>query len=102
MDVASPLERTTLQNLSFFITMVVGRFDSSVISKLIKHKQKTIIMKKVLAIFAVASLVVLASCGGKATTEATTDSTAVATDSVSVDSTATPAVDSTATTAEVK
>jgi len=59
-------------------------------------------MKKVLAIFAVASLVVLASCGGKATTEATTDSTAVATDSVSVDSTATPAVDSTATTAEVK
>lgn len=48
-------------------------------------------MKKVLAIFAVASLVVLASCGGKATTEATTDSTAVATDSVSVDSTATTA-----------
>lgn len=81
--------------------MVVDGFDSLVISKNFKNKQKTIIMKKVLAIFAVSSLVVLASCGGKATTEATTDSTAVATDSVSVDSTATPAVDST-TTAEVK
>lgn len=81
--------------------MVVDGFDSLVISKNFKNKQKTIIMKKVLAIFAVSSLVVLASCGGKATTEATTDSTAVATDSVSVDSTAVPAVDST-TTAEVK
>lgn len=81
--------------------MVVDGFDSLVISKNFKNKQKTIIMKKVLAIFAVSSLVVLASCGGKATTEATTDSTAVATDSVSVDSTAAPAVDST-TTAEVK
>ena len=81
--------------------MVVDGFDSLVISKNFKNKQKTIIMKKVLAIFAVASLVVLASCGGKATTEATSDSTAVATDSVSVDSTAVPAVDST-TTAEVK
>lgn len=81
--------------------MVVDGFDSLVISKNFKNKQKTIIMKKVLAIFAVSSLVVLASCGGKSTTEATSDSTAVATDSVSVDSTATPAVDST-TTAEVK
>jgi ABC-type oligopeptide transport system substrate-binding subunit len=81
--------------------MVVDGFDSLVISKNFKNKQKTIIMKKVLAIFAVSSLVVLASCGGKSTTEVASDSTAVATDSVSVDSTATTAVDST-TTAEVK
>ena len=58
-------------------------------------------MKKVLSIFAVTSLVALASCGGNAKTEVASDSTAVATDSsvVATDSTAT-ATDSTA--AEVK
>jgi ABC-type oligopeptide transport system substrate-binding subunit len=81
--------------------MVIDGFDSLVISKLIKNKQKTIIMKKVLAIFAVTSLVALTSCGGSASTETASDSTAVATDSsvVATDSTAT-ATDSTAT--EVK
>ena len=49
-------------------------------------------MKKVIAIFAVAA--VLTACGGKGTTEATTDSTAVA-----VDSSAVTATDSTATVA---
>jgi predicted small lipoprotein YifL len=44
-------------------------------------------MKKVIAIFAIAALT---ACGGKGTTEATTDSTAVAVDStvVTADSTA--------------
>ena len=52
-------------------------------------------MKKVIAIFAIATTLV--ACGGKGTTEATTDSTTVATDSsaVAVDSTSTPVVDST-------
>ena len=56
-------------------------------------------MKKVIAIFAIAALT---ACGGKGTTEATTDSTAVAVDStvVTADSTA---VDTTAApTTEVK
>ncbi len=39
-------------------------------------------MKKVIAIFAVAA--VLTACGGKGTTETTTDSTAVAVDSSAV------------------
>lgn len=39
-------------------------------------------MKKVIAIFAVAA--VLTACGGKGTTETTTDSTAVAVDSTVV------------------
>jgi len=45
-------------------------------------------MKKVIAIFAIATTLV--ACGGKGTTEATTDSTAVA-----VDTTAVTATDST-------
>jgi len=49
-------------------------------------------MKKVIAIFAIATTLV--ACGGKGTTEATTDSTAVV-----VDSTAVTATDST--TAEI-
>lgn len=49
-------------------------------------------MKKVFAIFAIATTLV--ACGGKGTTEATTDSTAVA-----VDTTAVTATDST--TAEI-
>ncbi len=49
-------------------------------------------MKKVIAIFAIATTMV--ACGGKGTTEATTDSTAVV-----VDSTAVTATDST--TAEI-
>jgi len=49
-------------------------------------------MKKVIAIFAIATTLV--ACGGKGTTEATTDSTAVA-----VDTTAVTATDST--TAEI-
>jgi uncharacterized lipoprotein len=50
-------------------------------------------MKKVIAIFAIAAL---AACGSNNTTNvAVADSTAVATDSVKVDSTATPVVDST-------
>jgi predicted small lipoprotein YifL len=71
----------------------------TIISKTInlnKTKQK---MKKVIAIFAIAALT---ACGGKGTTEATTDSTAVAVDStvVTADSTA---VDTTvAPTTEVK
>jgi predicted small lipoprotein YifL len=49
------------------------------------NKQK---MKKVIAIFAIATTLV--ACGGKGTTEATTDSTAVAVDSavVNADTTA--------------
>jgi ABC-type glycerol-3-phosphate transport system substrate-binding protein len=58
--------------------------------KLTKKKQKQ--MKKVIAIFAIATTLV--ACGGKGTTEATTDSTAVA-----VDTTAVTATDST--TAEI-
>ena len=52
-------------------------------------------MKKVIAIFAI---VALTACGG-ATTEATTDSTAVVVDTtaVAVDSVATPVVDTIAT-----
>ena len=57
-------------------------------------------MKKVIAIFAIATTKV--ACGGKGTTEATTDSTAVAVDSTLVDTTAV-AVDTTAApAAEVK
>jgi len=41
-------------------------------------------MKKVIAIFAIAALT---ACGGKGTTEATTDSTAVAVDSSAVTAT---------------
>ena len=46
-------------------------------------------MKKVLAIFAIASIAVLSSCGNGKSTEVKSDSTAVAVDSsaVSVDST---------------
>jgi PBP1b-binding outer membrane lipoprotein LpoB len=51
-------------------------------------------MKKVIAIVAIAT--VFAACGSNNTTNvAVADSTAVATDSVKVDSTATPVVDST-------
>lgn len=58
-------------------------------------------MKKVIAIFAIATTLV--ACGGNgASTEATTDSTAVAVDSTTVDTTKT-AVDTTAApAAEVK
>jgi predicted small lipoprotein YifL len=58
-------------------------------------------MKKVIAIFAIATTLV--ACGGKGTTEATTDSTAVAVDSTVV-TTDTTAVDTTtaAPTTEVK
>ena len=46
-------------------------------------------MKKVIAIFAIATTLV--ACGGNATTEATTDSTAVAVDTTAVaDSTVAP------------
>ena len=50
-------------------------------------------MKKVIAIFAIATTLV--ACGGNASTEATTDSTAVAVDStvVTVDTAVAPAVD---------
>ncbi len=49
-------------------------------------------MKKVIAIFAIATTLV--ACGGSTSTEATTDSTAVAVDTTAV------AVDTTATTAD--
>jgi ABC-type glycerol-3-phosphate transport system substrate-binding protein len=58
-----------------------------------KNKNK---MKKVIAIFAIATTLV--ACGGNASTEATTDSTAVVVDSavVNADTTATaPAADTT-------
>ena len=50
-------------------------------------------MKKVIAIFAIATTLV--ACGGKGTSEATTDSTAVAVDTtaVAVDSTVAPVAD---------
>ena len=51
-------------------------------------------MKKVIAIFAIATLV---ACGGASTAPATTDSTAVAVDSTVVDTVATPVVDTTVT-----
>jgi hypothetical protein len=51
-------------------------------------------MKKVIAIFAIATLV---ACGGASTAPATTDSTAVAVDSTVVDTVATPVVDTTTT-----
>ena len=52
-------------------------------------------MKKVIAIFAIATTMV--ACGGKGTSEATTDSTAVAVDTtaVAVDSTVAPVADTT-------
>ncbi len=50
-------------------------------------------MKKVLAIFAIASITVLSSCGNGKSTEVNSDSTVVAVDSVTVDSAAV-AVDS--------
>jgi ABC-type uncharacterized transport system auxiliary subunit len=61
-------------------------------NKLNLNKQK---MRKVIAIFAIATTLV--ACGGKGTTEATTDSTTVAVDSavVNADSTAAPVVDTT-------
>jgi len=54
-------------------------------------------MKKVIAIFAIATTLV--ACGGNASTEATTDSTAVAVDStvVTADTAVAPAVDTIAT-----
>jgi predicted small lipoprotein YifL len=52
-------------------------------------------MKKVIAIFAIAALT---ACGGKGTSEATTDSTAVAVDSTATTTDSTSAVvDTTAT-----
>lgn len=51
-------------------------------------------MKKLIAIFAIATTLV--ACGGKGTNESATDSTAVAVDSVAVDSTVTPTADTTA------
>ena len=52
-------------------------------------------MKKVIAIFAIATTLV--ACGGKGTSEATTDSTAVAVDTtaVAVDSKVAPVADTT-------
>jgi hypothetical protein len=52
-------------------------------------------MKKVIAIFAIATTLV--ACGGKGTSEATTDSTAVVVDSavVNADTTAAPVADTT-------
>ena len=50
-------------------------------------------MKKVLFVFAIAATLV--ACGGNASTEAKTDSTAVSADTTKVDSAATPAVDTT-------
>jgi len=54
-------------------------------------------MKKVIAIFAIATTLV--ACGGKGTSEATTDSTAVAVDSavVTADTAVAPVVDTIAT-----
>jgi hypothetical protein len=52
--------------------------------KLFKQKQTN--MKKVIAIFAIATTLV--SCGGGVSNNPTTDSTTVKTDSVTVDSTA--------------
>ncbi len=49
-------------------------------------------MKKVLAIFALAALT---ACGGNSASNSSTDSTAVAVDSVGVDSTETVVTDST-------
>ena len=51
-------------------------------------------MKKVIAIFAIATTMV--ACGGKGTNEATTDSTAVAVDSTVVTTTDSVATDSAA------
>jgi ABC-type glycerol-3-phosphate transport system substrate-binding protein len=50
-------------------------------------------MKKVIAIVAIATSLV--ACGGASTAPVATDSTAVKTDSVKVDSTIAPAADST-------
>ena len=50
-------------------------------------------MKKVIAIVAIATSLV--ACGGASTAPVVTDSTAVKTDSVKVDSTIAPAADST-------
>jgi ABC-type glycerol-3-phosphate transport system substrate-binding protein len=57
-----------------------------------KNKNK---MKKVIAIFAIATTLV--ACGGNASTEATTDSTAVVVDSavVNADTVVAPAADTT-------
>ena len=54
-------------------------------------------MKKVIAIFAIATTLV--ACGGNASTEATTDSTAVVVDSavVTADTAVAPVADTTAT-----
>ena len=49
-------------------------------------------MKKV---FAISALAALTACGGNSTSNETTDSTAVAADTVAVDSTATVVTDST-------
>jgi hypothetical protein len=51
-------------------------------------------MKKVIAIFAIATLV---ACGNASTEATSTDSTAVAVDSTVVDTVATPVVDTTVT-----
>ena len=60
----------------------------------LNNKQRK--MKKVIAIFAIATTLV--ACGGKGTSEATTDSTAVAVDSsavVGADTTLAPVADTT-------
>ena len=63
--------------------------------KMVVNNKLKINMKKVIAIFAIATTLV--ACGGNASTEATTDSTAVAVDTtaVAVDSTVAPAADTT-------
>jgi predicted small lipoprotein YifL len=86
--IAGPISKKS--NITILIKVTIK-------SKTIKQTNKRK-MKKVIAIFAIATTLV--ACGGKGTNEATTDSTAVAVDSAvvnadttAVDTTAAPAVE---------
>jgi predicted small lipoprotein YifL len=87
--IAGPISKKSNINILIKVTIKSKQFNLN------KTKKK---MKKVIAIFAIATTLV--ACGGKGTTEATTDSTAVAVDSAvvtadttAVDTTAAPAVE---------
>jgi hypothetical protein len=87
--IAGPISKKSNINILIKVTIKSKQFNLN------KTKKK---MKKVIAIFAIATTMV--ACGGKGTTEATTDSTAVVVDSAvvnadttAVDTTAAPAVE---------
>jgi hypothetical protein len=81
--IESPYEGSNPSPTAKIIFLPKTYFVYLLYKKLIKQKQNK--MKKVIAIFAIATTLV--SCGGGVSNNPTTDSTTVKTDSVTVDST---------------